>query len=179
MRAKIPRTGITSRTSSILAWFRLLAWELLTLERSIDFGKCCPDNSDLIFDRVFIRLACNENSYKIIDESGLNTTTTKCWTSSISSVDRTIYMRITCPLVPHWHIIEENVKTIATSFLIWSSSNLQIMRIGIISQISDLGSVAAIGIRVTCLWVSHRLTSLGEERANLSAFRTFVRFVLV
>ena len=43
---------------------------------------------------------------------------------------------------------------------------------------------------VVCLYVCHfvlvffnpfsiAITSLGEERANLSAFRTFVRFVLV
>ena len=30
-----------------------------------------------------------------------------------------------------------------------------------------------------CFSVSIAITSLGEERANLSAFRTFVRFVLV
>ena len=46
------------------------------------------------------------------------------------------------------------------------------------------------GVFVVCLSVCHfvlvffshfsiAITSLGEERANLSAFRTFVRFVLV
>ena len=34
-------------------------------------------------------------------------------------------------------------------------------------------------VLVFCSHFSIAITSLGEERANLSAFRTFVRFVLV
>ena len=49
-------TGIKSQTS-ILAHFRLLAWELPVLEGLIDFGKCCPDDSGFIFYWIFIRLA--------------------------------------------------------------------------------------------------------------------------
>ena len=47
---QITKIGIKSRTSLILALFRLLALELPALESLIDLGKCCQDNSDFIFD---------------------------------------------------------------------------------------------------------------------------------
>ena len=43
----------------------------------------------------------------------------------------------------------------------------------------DLLYVFPCVILFLCFSVSFAITSLGEERANLSAFRTFVRFVLV
>ena len=30
----------------------------------MDFEKCCPDDSNFIFDRILIRLVGNEDSYK-------------------------------------------------------------------------------------------------------------------
>ena len=58
---QITRTCIKSWTRSILAQFRLLAFE-----GPIDLGKC-PHNSDFIFDKIFIRLADNEDSYNILE----------------------------------------------------------------------------------------------------------------
>ena len=50
---QIKRTGIKSWTNLILAQFWLLTWELPALESLIDLGKCCPDDSDFIFDRIY------------------------------------------------------------------------------------------------------------------------------
>ena len=66
---QITRTGIKSQTGSILAQFQLLAWELPTLEGLIDLGKCCLDDRDFIFYQIFIRLAGNEHSHKILTSS--------------------------------------------------------------------------------------------------------------
>ena len=44
---------------------------------------------------------------------------------------------------------------------------------------SDLLIVVPCVILFLCFTVLFMITSLGEERAKLSAFRTFVRFVLV
>ena len=65
---QITRTGIKSQTNSMLAQLRLLAWEFPTLEGLMNLGKGWPDDSDFSFDRIFIRLAGNENSHKILDE---------------------------------------------------------------------------------------------------------------
>ena len=78
--------GIIYQTSSILAW------ELAVLEGAIDLGKCCPNDSDFIFDRIFIRLADNVNNPNIFDEFE-------------SGSDRTIHMRDTCHLVSVRHIM--------------------------------------------------------------------------
>ena len=75
-----------------LVHFRLLALELPALEGPIDFGKCCPDDSNVIFDRNFIRLAGNEDSQNILEEFEFGS-------------DRTIHMRVTSSLVPHRHIM--------------------------------------------------------------------------
>ena len=62
------RIDIKSWTSSIVALFGLLASELPSLEGPIDFGKCCPDNSNFIFDLILIRLAGIEDNHKILDK---------------------------------------------------------------------------------------------------------------
>ena len=54
--------------------------------------KCCPDYSDFIFDQIFIRLAGNEDSRKILDEFNFK-------------ADRMIHRRVTCPLVSNRHIM--------------------------------------------------------------------------
>ena len=81
-------TGLKSWTSSILNQFRLLTCELPALEGLIDLGKCCPDDSDFIFDQIFIRLIDNEDSHKILDKFDFG-------------ADRTKHLRVTCPLVFH------------------------------------------------------------------------------
>ena len=50
LNLQITRKDINSQTSSILAKFRLLASELPVLEGPVDFGKCCTEDSDFIFD---------------------------------------------------------------------------------------------------------------------------------
>ena len=46
--------------------------------------------SDFIFDRIFVRLADNEDSHKILE-------------AFYFGADRTIHMGLTCPLVSHRH----------------------------------------------------------------------------
>ena len=58
----------------------------------MDLRKCWPDDSDFICDRIFIRLACNGDSHKILDEFDF-------------VADETVHMRGTCPLVFHRHRI--------------------------------------------------------------------------
>ena len=62
--------------------------ELSALEGLIDLEKCCPDDNDYIFDQIFIRLTGNEDSHKILDKFDFG-------------ADRTIHLRVTCPLVFH------------------------------------------------------------------------------
>ena len=63
-------------------------------EGPIDFGKCCLDNSDLLFDRLFIRLAGNMDSYKILDKFHIG-------------ADQTIHMRVAYSSVSHRHTLEK------------------------------------------------------------------------
>ena len=48
--------------------------------------KSCPDDSYLTFDRIFINLACNQDSHKILDEFEFQP-------------DWTIHFGVTCPWV--------------------------------------------------------------------------------
>ena len=50
------------------------------------WGKYCPEDSDLIFDRGFMKLAGNKDSHKILIEFYLG-------------LDQTIHFRVTCPVV--------------------------------------------------------------------------------
>ena len=86
---QIPRADIKSQTSLILAQFWLLSWELSAFEGPIDFGKCCPDDSDFSLYCIFIRLTGNEDSHKILDEFDFGS-------------DWTIHMTVTCPLDVKW-----------------------------------------------------------------------------
>ena len=58
----------------------------------MDLAKCCPDDSDLIFDRIFVRLVGNEDNHKILDKFDFG-------------ADRTIHMIVTCPLVSNRHTL--------------------------------------------------------------------------
>ena len=79
-------------------------------EGIIDLGKKIPDDSDFMFDRIFIRPAGNKDSNKILDEF-------EFW------ADRTIQMRMNLVSIKG----EKIVRVIETSFLIGSSTNVQIM----------------------------------------------------
>ena len=58
---------------------------------TIDFQKCCPDDSDLIFDLIFVRLTGNKDSHKILDKF-------------VFGADQTIQMRVTFLSVSHRHV---------------------------------------------------------------------------
>ena len=96
--------------------------ESYPFEGFIDLGELCPDNSDFIFGRIFIILADNEDSNKILDvlDFGAN---------------RTVHMIVTCLVVSHRHVMGKTLSGIYL-FLIESSSNVQITRSGITSRTS-------------------------------------------
>ena len=89
-----------------------MACELPTLEGLLDFGKCCPDDRDFIFDRISIRLADKEDSRKILDEFDLGS-------------DRTIYMSYLPSNLSYTYSYngENVVRMMATSILIGSSDD--------------------------------------------------------
>ena len=70
----------------------------------MDLGKCCPDDSNFIFDRIFIRLASNEHSYKIFIRLAGNEHSYKILDEFNFGTDQIIHMKVTCPLVSHRHI---------------------------------------------------------------------------
>ena len=91
----------------------------------IDLGKCCVDDGDFICTRIFIRLAGNKDSHKSSDEFDFGE-------------DRTIYVRVSCPLVSHRHIMGSIVvRTTATSFLSHLHQS-QITKTGIKSGTSSI-----------------------------------------
>ena len=86
----------------------------MAVEGLTDLGKCCVYNSYLIFNPIFIRLAGNEDSHKMLYEFDFGS-------------DLIFHMRVTFHVVFIRHIMGKNiVRMIAISFLIGSSSNLQI-----------------------------------------------------
>ena len=88
---QIARTGIKIR--QVRFWPSFDYWhELPILEGLIDLGKCCPTDSEFIFDRIFIRLAGSEaeHSHKIFNEFDFGS-------------DWTIHMRVTCHFVSVRH----------------------------------------------------------------------------
>ena len=78
-------------------------------------GKCCEHSSAYIFDRIFFILAGNEDSHKISNEFEIR-------------VDSTIYNG------------KDVVNTPALSFLIRSSSFLQVTRTTLRSRMSSIFS---------------------------------------
>ena len=76
-------------------------------------GKCSPEDSNFIFDRIFIKLSDNKDNYKILDEFEFG-------------FNRTFQMRLNCCLVcvKHW---ENVVRMIATSFVYARLKNGRIM----------------------------------------------------
>ena len=123
----------------------------------LQWRKCCPDNSYFTFDRIFINLAGNQDSYKILDEFEFRQ-------------DRIIHFGVTCPWVAKrahiWHCPIDG----AFSFD-GSSSNLQVARTlpddlefwpyqtidfcaacNIFSNVFKFGWYQTIDFRVTCPW---------------------------
>ena len=72
---QITRTGIKSQTFEF--------GPVLTVD-IIYWGKCCWEDSNFIFDGIFIKLAGNEVSHKILEGFEF-------------LADRTIVMSVTCP----------------------------------------------------------------------------------
>ena len=65
---QVTRTGIKSQTSLISGQIGLFTLKLLALDPENFWRKCCGHNSTLIFDRIIIKLASNEDSHKISDK---------------------------------------------------------------------------------------------------------------
>ena len=83
----------------------------------------CPIDSAFSFSRIFINLAGNQDSHKILDEF-------EFWP------DRTIHFGVTCPWVAKKPIFDL-VRSIVPSILIGSSSNLQVTGVAINSRMSS------------------------------------------
>ena len=89
-----------------------------------EMGKCCPDDSDFIFDRFFIKLAYNKDRHKISDELAV---------LPLSTVGMS-YLPLRSPMT-----LENIFRTIAFFVLIELSSDLLVMRIAIKSWTSLWG----------------------------------------
>ena len=86
---QVTRTCIKSRRSLTLGQIGPLTMELATLERlkfshRLIMGKWCLQASSFIFDRIFFKLAGNQDSHKISDEF-------EFW------LDRISHFGVTCP----------------------------------------------------------------------------------
>ena len=108
---------------------RVIIWELLWSYLPLSGKKAhiwpCLIDSAFNFDRIFIKFADNRGSHKFSDEF-------EFWR------DQTIHFGVTCPWEPKKPIVDL-VRSIATSFLIGCSSNLQVTRTAINSFSGQIG----------------------------------------
>ena len=56
------------RPDRTIDWSYLPFSALPVIPIDLPWGKCCPEDSDFIFDQSFIKLRGNEDSHKILDE---------------------------------------------------------------------------------------------------------------
>ena len=91
-------------------------------------GKCCEHSSAFIFDRIFFILAGNENIY--------NEDMHKSSDEFEFRPDTTTITRVICPCASET-LMYNVVSTLAPSFLIGSSSYLQVTRTSITSRTSS------------------------------------------
>ena len=89
----------------------------------VTMGKCCEHSSAYIFDRIFFILAGNEDSHKISDEFEMRT-------AELAAFERLKKKTLT-------HNGKDVVNNPALSFLIRSSSFLQVTRTTIRSRMSS------------------------------------------
>ena len=67
-------TGTIIWMGDLLYWdfeadlIRTLVTTATKCPTDIEWGKCCPSDSDFIFEQILIKLASNENSHKISDK---------------------------------------------------------------------------------------------------------------
>ena len=86
---QVTRTCIKSRSSLTFGQIGPLTMELAALERlkishRLIMGKWCLQASSFIFDRIFVKLDCNQGSHKISDEFEFR-------------LDRISHFGVTCP----------------------------------------------------------------------------------
>ena len=103
-------------------------WATKNFPLDLQWRKCCLDDSFFTFDRIFINLAGNQDSHKILDEIECRS-------------DQTIHFGVTCPLVAKKPIFDL-VRSIVPSILIGFSSNLQVTGTAINSRMgSNFGQI--------------------------------------
>ena len=155
---QVTRTAIKSWMSSNSGQSRLSTSELLALEWQKKHIWPCPIDSAFNFDRIFIKLAGNWSSHKFSDEFEFRRY-------------QTIHLGVICPWEPKRPIVDL-VRSIATSFWIGCSSNLQVTRIAIKSRISLIsGQIGLFSLELLALerWNIFTYTYNGDNVVQMIA----------
>ena len=111
---QVTRTCLKARTSLTFGKIGPLTMELAALERlkishTLIIGKWCLQASSFIFDRIFVKLAGNQDSHKISDEFEFR-------------LDRISHFGVTCP---------QGANKIFNRHIMESPSSVDLSNIGI------------------------------------------------